>query len=684
MRLKRKGTSKALNIVIDMVILAVVAVIIIMILKGSALNFFKGLHDCENTYHGTCMRSCGEYPHEPAGDPWCEQKNKDLPICCKTGRSGISSEETGIGAHSELMSIIITDADKLDQTLNHGDSITLETGITYFINFNMKDIRKNLAIDTEKLGSVPVYCKIWLSERDDSYGTNEFSLDYLNKQETSKKKLLEYATTTYPITKSVDENNINKEGSLIRVCSLPKNKKDLILNTRMITPTQLDANKKYSLNVAVLNETLSELIDKQKDKNDLSEIYYELSDDDYWKLHFLTFFDVKQEIEINGLSTTYVPEEEITIKTRNNFILNKVNVAVVSEEEVNKNADTKKLSEKASSNEKIYSMCASLGTNRYTDSLYKITNVKTGKRGFSFLSIGKDNYPYAQYDAQIESIKIENDNLAKIHLDAASFIYGAMGLAPEYETSGHLEELKEETLISKQALAGMIKETKFVMKYYLCVKAEVSRKKSADTKEIISYSTQPLMIDIAPPTIGNSDNFIKVNYPKPYKKKIQELQKIGIREALQNFYFQEYPYIEITEECLDKSGCKHFDYYFAPTQIGININLKTNETGSGVESTIFSAILSEGLNLLYDAILKSNPLDTVCPLADSGRYRANDNNKIRFQGEQGIFCIKVMDGVGNYWLTWKSVYNPYSILSKLGDKLINDKTDSGMIVPNIG
>nr|MCK4930074.1 hypothetical protein [Nanoarchaeota archaeon] len=57
------------------------------------------------------------------------------------------------------------------------------------------------------------------------------------------------------------------------------------------------------------------------------------------------------------------------------------------------------------------------------------------------------------------------------------------------------------------------------------------------------------------------------------------------------------------------------------------------------------------------------PLKTICPLANSGQYRYNTHPEIRSRrGEQGVFCIRVKDAVGNYWLTWKVVYNPYDVI----------------------
>ena len=178
---------------------------------------------------------------------------------------------------------------------------------------------------------------------------------------------------------------------------------------------------------------------------------------------------------------------------------------------------------------------------------------------------------------------------------------------------------------------------------------------------VTSYSEQPLRLDVAPPKIGNTDDYISVVYPDP---RILENNLPGLLnrgaitpgQQVTPYYFNEYPKVMI-KKCFDKSGCKNYDYYFAPTYIRVNIHADDLETG------IVSAIIGQGLNYLYNYLLTRNPLKTVCPLANSGQYRYNTHPEIRSRrGEQGVFCIRVTDAVGNYWLTWKVIYNPYDVV----------------------
>jgi hypothetical protein len=370
-----------------------------------------------------------------------------------------------------------------------------------------------------------------------------------------------------------------------------------------------------------------------------------ITDRSHWLAEFTAYLRVKPIIEVSEIGTSWAAFDDITVTANSPYRLSKVYAAIVPGEgaPIESDPDT-------SIYTKITKECQNAPLTAYHSDLAAIKNTKTGKIGFSLaiFSLGRQAYQQAQYEAsQPEAIKIEEGKKATIHIDAST-------IATTFNISSMLSED-----------AAALRSSTPLKEQYLCVKADVYDANGKPMNGIIAASTQPLRIDVAPPYIENTDQYISVVYPdynmfqQEYTNLVAQ-NRISPTQTLTPYYFERYPRVVINH-CYDKSGCKNYDYYFAPTYLQINVN--TNDLGSG----ILASFLGAGLNYLYNYLATRNPLETLCPIPDSYQYRSNSRPEIRFgrAQSQGVFCLKVVDAAGNYWLTWKAVYEPFDVLEEV-------------------
>ncbi|MBW3000345.1 hypothetical protein KY341_00535, partial [Candidatus Woesearchaeota archaeon] len=405
-----------------------------------------------------------------------------------------------------------------------------------------------------------------------------------------------------------------------------------------IIASELQAGRTYEFRVIVFdyNETLK------------GENLKDLPSESHWLSEFAVLLRVKPILEITDISTLWVNADDINVRCYEPYKLSRVWGGIVSEDQIR---NAKNLYEG------LRTACENPSSG-WHDSIHRITALKAGEEGINIIfTFGREAYQSMKYESQAQKIEF-NEKSANIHLDASSIseTFKITDMLVEYENADQLKE------------------------NYLCVKAEVVGP-DGSKKEVTAYSERPLRLDVAPPMIKNSDDYIEVKYPKPVKTMLKELEQQGRitpGQYVTPYHFEEYPKAVI-KHCYDKSGCVRYDYYFAPTNINININVQDWESGA------VATILGFGLNYLYNYLTTRNPLTTLCPLADSGQYRYNPNPEIRFRKDaQGVYCIKTVDAVGNYWLTWKTVYNPYSIIEKAIHLGVSEVEDLGPIVPVVG
>jgi len=645
-----------------MIILLVIIVAFLFIQKKGLLNFVTAAESCTAKTAG-CFTSCGNRQPEPSGDPGCQKQYPSMQtVCCKLDPDEISQSglgQRGEGANKNVIKLIIN-----KNSIPYGQEVLLDQDTLYKFDIVLDETARTAIKDSGRV------CSIVIRELD---------------QVAEPKVLPETETTASNGPLPAVDSTFNQYNSLVVACSDVDK-----LVPRYFKPTELDAGRRYELDVIVYDKYVEgNFSANPKLKGVVSMPDLSLPgisadrlnlpyDNSHWVANYFITLKVKQIVEIADISTTWVAQDDITVNTVSPWTLESVAVAVVSAKEM---AAEELIKPSASLSENLYNTCTSNDTRlgiatRYATSLYKISRINTGTEGI-ILGIGKDNFQTASYSAsaQAQPIPITNKRSAVIHLDAASFIYGYYGAAA---VSGVIGAAAPGSLIGSDSETYFFRETNNLTDYFLCVKASVSKSAKEKSKIITAFSIQPLRIDIAPPSITNDDSFISVNYPKPFQSLTSGLtNQLTGQNQYSNYYFQEYPYIEITNKCFDKSGCKNFDYYFAPTRIPVNV------VADNTKDAVVSVLIGEGLNMLYKAIVDSNPLKTVCPLADSGKYRRNTNNQIRFYDQQGVFCIKVTDGAGNYWLTWKAVYNPYSVVEKVVNSVVSTPADAGTIVPKI-
>jgi len=620
-RIKSKKGDGVFWKIAEIAIAIAVIIILFLVLRGQFTNFIKGLNSCE-AKGGECFSSCGDLEPIPAGDAGCEKefKNKDL-VCCKVERKG-EVEMRGYGANSQLIKVVVN---KEKTPLYYGERRDFDIDKLYSIQ-TVLDYEK-----LKKLADTPdLRCSIFLKDVD----TNEeyVLLRSKNKPSDTTSEFL------FPISETY-----NQDDSFIISCGGGADS----VWPRYFKPKELQAGRTYELRVVVYDKDVSNYFKPGTRMTQYSDdIKNAILDEENWLAEFTAYLRVKPIIEITGISGIWVASDDITVKSLEPYKLSKVEVGIIQ-------VDKPQESDKISLYQKIYDTC-SAPTTKYTDSLHKITAVKVGDEGINIIfPFARNAYQTASYESQAQPITVTETH-AEIHLDASTIIED-------------FSEFKDD----------MLKETGADLKeYYLCVKALVSLKDEAP-RTIYATSQQPLKLDVAPPNFHNTDDYIQVVYPDPkvLEDNLQRLIQEGRAlpgQRITPIYFDEYPYIQI-KKCIDKSGCKNYDYYFAPTNIRININ--TNTLGSGA----VAAIIGYGLNYLYNYIVTRNPLKTLCPLANSGQYRRNSHPEIRFmKQQQGVFCIRVSDAVGNYWLTWKTVYNPYDVLENVAENV------TGEITPVVG
>lgn len=633
----KKGDGNTFWIVISIVLAVLVLLLLSTGFGRVFFNFLKGIDSCE-AKEGQCYYdSCGNLRAIPAGDAGCERKLDDPnAVCCEPLES--KTGERGYGANSELIKVTLNSA---KTSLSYGTTEDLDIGKTYYINILLNDKLKQL------MGEDGKHCAVWLEDRDLSETYAITKMDKVIKSGFDK-------TMEAPLLTDEDKFlKVNEDGSLIHVCKPSDDK--LILNTRVFTPQEQNAGRSYLLRIIVFNSTVSEAIkdegQKVGEKTDKA-----IKERDYWVAEFSTILRPEPIVEIKGISTKWVAEDDITVTANDPYKLSSVMIAIVpGDKEAIKQKDDKSLYQN------VYDACKALGDSKYHALLHKISSTKAGTEGINliFVDIGKKNYQTEMYQSTTEGINIINEQKeAKVHIDASTIA----------ETFKIDDMLEEKEISAKEGLKEQ----------YLCVKTDIVGP-DGKVRPLYSASQQPLRIDVAPPLISNTDAYIQVSYPEPrlLADNMQNLLNQGVLQQGQSAtsrYFNEYPKL-IIKKCIDKSGCKNYDYYFAETTIPVIATTPDIETG------IVAEILSLGLNSLYNYLITRNPLKSICPLANSNQYRTNTHPEIRFsQHEQGVFCIRVKDAVGNYWLTWKTAYNPYDILEAVVGEVIEDTN----ITPSVG
>jgi hypothetical protein len=561
-------------------------------------------------------------------------------VCCRGQLPGTGGTGgTGVGANYQLITALVN-----KNNVKYGNTVELEIG---------KAARIDASIDYTKLNQLPnankpnKYCSIFL--KDYAAGKN-----YVMVRKNPKEKITD--TETFDLIPV--EETYNAENSLIVSCSDTDADK---LWTRYFKPTELDAGRTYVATIIVYDNEVSDKMStissgaSFEENTELTDLIYIMN---HWAAHFAFQLRVKPIVEITDISGIWVAYDDITVKAFAPYKLSKVDVAIVNQAEVSSQGNGDNIYAQ------VYNACSKLASTRYKSAVNKITAIKSGEQGtnLGLFSLGREAYQRARYISQPQPITINSEtNTAKFRLDASS-------LSIDFKEEA--KNLLDEALITDQ--------NKDALNHYLCAKVGViSSDKRVAAKQIIAFSINPLKLDVAPPMIDNTDEYIQVHYPdynlidNTLQKLIQE-GKVLPGQSLTRYYFDHYPTIAI-KKCIDKSGCKNYDYYFAPTNIRVNINANDLQTG------ILATVLSAGLNYLYQEIMTRNPLDTLCPLANSGQYRINTYPEIRFsrREEQGVFCIRVSDAVGNYWLTWKVAYEPYDVLEDLAANATKAVTGGG-------
>ncbi|MBN2052286.1 hypothetical protein JW756_02175 [Candidatus Woesearchaeota archaeon] len=638
-------------IIMEIAVAIAILIILIFIIRGGFKNFITGLNSCE-AKGGECLSSCGDREAIPAGDAGCEKEYRDKGyVCCKKTDTGA---QTGAGANSEAIKVSLNGE---KTALTYGERRDIYIGNitkidTVLIYSKLKSLQN---VDTTKL-----VCSLFLKDMDT---VEEFAM-YRSKEDLMKESddlIKGLDLTLKDITETYGTGS--DYTAFIVPCSEATNDK---IWYRFFKAEELQAGSTYALRIIIYNKAVSDAVTKggYTDDNGYTDEFKALIlDETNWIAEFTSYLRIKPIIEIKDISGTWVAFDDITVTANPPYTLSNVSVAIVPGDG-NLPADEPN-SEPKSLFQKIYDACVQLNNDhkeKYFSRLNKIKSIKAGTQGVNlgFTALGREAYQEAFYDSDPLSIEIINGQ-AKIHIDASS-------IAKDF----NIQEMKVEKELQK---GESLKEQ------YLCVKAQVMS--GGKMKEVISTSTQPLRLDVAPPKIEETDEYIKVVYPdyqtlKDSITKLIEQNRILPNQQVTPYYFEQYPKIKIVK-CIDKSGCKYYNYYFAPTNIRININTNDLETG------IVSTILGYGLNYLYQQIVASNPLDTICPLANSGQYRQNTFPEIRFyKDQQGIFCIKAIDATGNYWLTWKTAYNPYDVIGDVAAGVTSGAGSGTTITPTMG
>lgn len=640
-----KRASSAFETLGTIVIVCATIFIILWALTGGFKNFTFGLYNCEGKGY-QCLASCGNLEAKTAFDRGCHDKYKNQNlVCCEPEQTATGQQARGAGANSNRVQLLV---DK-GTALYYGERRDIEIRDTaYKIDpvLDYKQLR-----ETGHFNDLTyMRCSIFLTDAETQqvYVLKRDSTGSCTGDPNGNYSLIE---AKYAFNSGVQGDNSNIENFVV-TCNGDRveGAYDQLI-PRCFKPTDLQAGRTYKVSVIVYDNDTSEALKGFQGEFDSPttdqqvKIKSMIFDPQHWLAEFTSYLRVKPIIEISDISNSWAAYDDITVTANAPYKLSKVYVGIIpgDNEAINAEAGT-------SIYTRINQACQDLASANYHSELASIKNTKTGTIGFSLaiFSLGREAYQRAQYEAsQPQIIKIDNGQKATVHIDASTIA-----------TTFNIRSMLTEDLAALRSGSSTLKEQ------YLCVKADVYDA-NGKTRTIRVASTQPLRIDVAPPYIENTDQYIEIVYPdyslfqQEYSNLIAQ-NRISPGQTLTPYYFERYPRVVINH-CYDKSGCKNYDYYFAPTYLQINVN--TNDLGSGILATVLGA----GINYLYNYLATRNPLETLCPIPDSYQYRSNSRPEIRFgrSQSQGVFCLRVADAAGNYWLTWKAVYEPFDVLEEV-------------------
>jgi hypothetical protein len=646
--MKSKKGDGTFWIIGEIAIVVVILVIVFLILNKNFGWFNIGINSCE-AKGGQCLSSCGAYDPIPAGDGQCKTEHKDTSmVCCKKpeaepGKEG--EDARGEGANVNLINVLL---DNQKTSLAWGESRELEIRDTPYKFEAVLDYKKIQALgkfDENPVDHKEPRCSFFLKDTN----TKE---EYVLKRSATAIDSSQLTTGDYSWMSS--KYTFNADDSFVVGCSISDT-----IQLRYWKPTDSQAGHTYQLRIIVYDKEVSAKSPQKGASLDFSspsdesalEIRNLLFDESNWLVEFTAYFKVKPIVEIRDIGGTWASSDDITVNVVNpNYKLSSVEVAIVPGDGVNPIKGDASIS----LGQALKNSCDDAST-KYYSMLRRIKSTKVGTPGFNLglFALGRDVYQSALYEASDpEPIKIENDVKATVHIDAST--------------------ISKTFAISSMSVEKPVVNENDVKEQYLCVRAHVASSDGKTVKVITTVNQQPLRLDVAPPLIDNTDSYITVEYPNPesFQQTVTQLiaeNRISPTQRLTPYYFNRYPRV-VFKKCIDRSGCKEYDYYFAPTNINININ-----TGGDLGAGITAIVLSYAVNQLYQALVTSKPLETLCPLPNDIQYRHNTAAEIRFsrlQQGQGIYCLKIVDAAGNYWMTWKAVYNPYDVFDEITGELL--------------
>ncbi|MBN2458805.1 hypothetical protein JXB28_00840 [Candidatus Woesearchaeota archaeon] len=382
----------------------------------------------------------------------------------------------------------------------------------------------------------------------------------------------------------------------------------------IFTPSMLDTYKGLELYVIIFRKPAL-VTDPQSGETSLEPIrsmdYF--SNTNNWFAVRNYRLNVESAVKISGMSGTWVPKDEITITCTD------VTCTGFGFKLVKLNGQTETAYQQ---------MIADCKTEPHVSELAYITGTSIQQTGIPLnINIGGFRLPLGQqrviYQTMIKPT-IVTGNKASILIDKATMI---------------------STFYGRQSNPDLFVGDST----YLCVEAT----RQGDTP-IYSVSKIPLKVDVLPPYIDQEAG-MRVIYPDRLN-----LTLTGTFGG--TYHYREYPKVLISG-CYDfgQSGCSNYDYYIHPGEF-IQLNSLTGDVGTGITALI----LTEGLNMLMNALAAQDPLNTICPYIFSTDYRPNTNPEIRFPYRgQGIMCIRASDKVGNKELYWKALWLPDQMFSSI-------------------
>lgn len=385
-------------------------------------------------------------------------------------------------------------------------------------------------------------------------------------------------------------------------------------------PSMQDVYKGLELYVIVFRNKTDETGEESQNAQQTS---YSYSDTNNWFAVRTYRLNVEPVIKITGVSGTWVDKDDITLSctditcTKFGLKLVKLKQSGATTEE-----SYKKMIEECKKNE------------GFSYDLAYLIGVSSQQTGIPLnINIGGFRLPIGQqkvvYQTGVKPIIISN-NQAQILIDKATMI------------STFYQAQKDPDLFVGDTT-------------YLCVEATTK-----DNEKVYALSKNPLKVDVLPPYV-DQDKGILVIYPDRLNATIT-----GTFGG--TYYYREYPKVRIAG-CYDfgQSGCSNYDYYIHPGEF-IKLNSITGDIGTGITALI----LTEGLNMLFNALAAKDPLNTICPFIFSTDYRPNTNPEIRFPYRgQGIMCIRISDRVGNKELYWKALWLPDEMFNQIMPEAAN-------------